>query len=227
MAHRGMLIGAALAAMELAGCTAEAEVVEEDASVRYVALGDSYTIGTAVDEAERWPNQLVERVANLELVANLGVNGFTSGDLIANELPALDRHEPELRHPPHRCQRRRPGRAAGAIRGERAAHRRDAARAPTSGPDRVRGDAGLHEDPAGRRLRRPGAAGAAIERINTTLRAVCEDYGIAFVAEPHAISLEAADDPELVADDGLHPSGEQYRRWTDAIAPVVEDLLRD
>ena len=30
--------------------------------LRYVALGDSYTIGTSVDESERWPNQLVERV---------------------------------------------------------------------------------------------------------------------------------------------------------------------
>jgi acyl-CoA thioesterase I len=68
---------------------------------------------------------------------------------------------------------------------------------------------------------------AAIERINLVLRTVCEDHEIAFVAEPYAISLEVADDPGLVADDGLHPSGEQYRRWTDAIAPIVEDLLRD
>jgi lysophospholipase L1-like esterase len=50
---------------------------------------------------------------------------------------------------------------------------------------------------------------------------------VAFVSEPYVISLEAADKPELVADDGLHPSGEQYRRWTDAIAPVIEDQLRD
>ena len=58
--------------------------------MRYVALGDSYTIGTAVNESERWPNQLVERISGLYLVANLGVNGFTSADLIATELPALD-----------------------------------------------------------------------------------------------------------------------------------------
>jgi lysophospholipase L1-like esterase len=55
--------------------------------VRYVALGDSYTIGTSVDEAARWPNQLVAALAKLpgrrlELVANLGVNGFASRDLI-------------------------------------------------------------------------------------------------------------------------------------------------
>src|SRR5437773_1995902 len=30
--------------------------------VRYVALGDSYTIGTSVAEPERWPNQLIERL---------------------------------------------------------------------------------------------------------------------------------------------------------------------
>jgi lysophospholipase L1-like esterase len=54
-----------------------------------------------------------------------------------------------------------------------------------------------------------------------------EAFEIAFVSEPYLISLEAADEPELVADDGLHPSGEQYRRWTDAIVPVIEDQLRD
>ena len=48
--------------------------------VRYVALGDSYTIGTSVPPAERWPERLVAAVGppdapRLELVANLGVNG--------------------------------------------------------------------------------------------------------------------------------------------------------
>ncbi|HQU36338.1 MAG TPA: GDSL-type esterase/lipase family protein, partial [Anaerolineales bacterium] len=31
-------------------------------AVRYLALGDSYTIGESVDEAERWPNQLASLV---------------------------------------------------------------------------------------------------------------------------------------------------------------------
>jgi lysophospholipase L1-like esterase len=39
------------------------------------------------------------------------------------------------------------------------------------------------------------------------------------------ISLEAASDRSLVAEDGLHPSGAQYARWVDRIAPVVEGLL--
>ena len=63
-------------------------------SLRYVALGDSYTIGTATRSVEeRWPDQLVARLGadgpELDLVANLGVNGYTSRDLIEAELPEL------------------------------------------------------------------------------------------------------------------------------------------
>ena len=64
--------------------------------MRYVALGDSYTIGTSVAANESWPSQLVARLPELELVANLAVNGYTSTDLITDELPQLDRLQPEL-----------------------------------------------------------------------------------------------------------------------------------
>jgi len=64
--------------------------------LRYVALGDSYTIGTSVSSAESWPSLLAVRVPRLELVANLGVNGYTSRDLIEDELPALPGLQPEF-----------------------------------------------------------------------------------------------------------------------------------
>src|SRR5512141_3529471 len=35
-------------------------VEEQPVKIRYHALGDSYTIGESVDEAERWPNQLAD-----------------------------------------------------------------------------------------------------------------------------------------------------------------------
>ena len=66
----------------------------EYAALRYVALGDSYTVGTSVERAERFPDQLSLREPRLELVANLGVNGYTTGDLIRDELPALPGHAP-------------------------------------------------------------------------------------------------------------------------------------
>ena len=45
--------------------------------MRYVALGDSYAIGTSVAANERWPEQLVAALGpeapTLQLAANLGV----------------------------------------------------------------------------------------------------------------------------------------------------------
>jgi acyl-CoA thioesterase I len=220
-------MGAALVALALGlgGCGEEPS--PEDGGLRYVALGDSYTIGTAVEEAERWPNQLVARVEGLELVANLGVNGFTSGDVIANQLPALDGHEPDfvtllvgvndvVQGVPEEGYASNVRVIVDALV-ERLPPNRIACVAT---PDYTR-------TPQGAAFGDPVQQAAAIERVNAILRTVCEQYEIAFVAETHAISLDAADDPALVAADGLHPSGEQYRRWTDAIAPVVADLLRD
>ena len=41
------------------------------------------------------------------------------------------------------------------------------------------------------------------------------------------LSLEAASDRSLVAEDGLHPSGVQYGRWLERIVPAVRELLAD
>jgi len=231
MGLRGRLIGRALAMLAptlvLVACGGVRAERQEEGSVRYVALGDSYTIGTAVDEAERWPNQLVERVPSLDLVANLGVNGFTSADVIADELPALDAHRPEfvtlLIGVNDVVQGVAEEQYAGNVRTiiEALLERLPADRIVcVATPDYTK-------TPQGSAFGDPAQQATAIERANAILRTVCEEHEIAFVAEPHAISREAAGTPELVADDGLHPSGEQYRQWTDAIAPIVDALLRD
>jgi lysophospholipase L1-like esterase len=41
----------------------------------------------------------------------------------------------------------------------------------------------------------------------------------------HDLSLRAAGDRALVADDGLHPSASQFGLWVERIAPVVAALL--
>ena len=65
--------------------------------MRYVALGDSYTIGTAVPRCRRVPRAASPvPPGGLELVANLGVNGYTTADLIRDELPALNGLAPEF-----------------------------------------------------------------------------------------------------------------------------------
>ena len=70
-------------------------------SIRYVALGDSYTIGTGLtDESQNFPSLLTKKLSEesgIEVaLVNLGVNGYTTTDLIREELPIARRLRPEL-----------------------------------------------------------------------------------------------------------------------------------
>jgi len=199
------------------------------AGLRYVALGDSYTIGTAVTQAERWPNQLVERLAPtgmpLRLVANLGVNGFTSQDVVDVQLPRLAELDPEFASllvgvndvvqvvPADRFEVN-----AARILDDLLGRLPAARIVVVATPDYT-------VTPEGATYGDPDTQRAGIARNNALLAGLAAKRGIAFV-DIFEESRRAATDRTLVADDGLHPSGAQYELWVDAIAPVVEELLR-
>lgn len=199
--------------------------------LRYVALGDSYTVGTGVTEAERWPNQLVEALRaldgapRLELAANLAVNGWTSRNVYERQLPKLAALAPDVVSllvgvndvvqgvPPADFERN-----AAAILDEVLARLPANRIVVVATPDYT-------VTPAGADYGDPDRARAGIVENNRILRVLAEARGIAFV-DIFDLSGEAAGDRTLVAGDGLHPSGAQYARWVERIAPVVEDLLR-
>ena len=68
--------------------------------IKYVSIGDSYTIGLGIDERDRWPNVLTnhlrERGINIRLVANPSVSGYTVVDAIELEVPAIESLKPDL-----------------------------------------------------------------------------------------------------------------------------------
>jgi lysophospholipase L1-like esterase len=197
--------------------------------VRYVALGDSYTIGTSVPAADSWPDRLVAALGpdepRLQLVANLGVNGHTSSDLIRDELPALDALAPafvSLLIGVNDVVRGVPL-DAYAANVEAILDRLLARLASTSvvtvaTPDYTVTPAGA--DYGDRRRQHEGivAANGAMARLS-------DARGIAFV-DIFDLSLGAATDRSLVAPDGLHPSAAQYALWVERIAPVVARLIR-
>ena len=197
----------------------------EEARVRYVALGDSYTIGTSVAEADRWPNQLVARVPQLELVGNPAVNGFTSADLIAEELPQLDALRPELvsvligvNDVVQGVPDAQYGGNVTVILAELLLRLPPGRIVCVATPDYTR-------TPRGAEYGDPQLQSDGIVRVNAILREACETRGIRFVPDIFEISQAATEDASLVADDGLHPSGAQYARWVDAIEPAVRALL--
>lgn len=200
-------------------------------ALRYVALGDSYTIGTGVAEPDRWPNQLARRLAaedpaapRLDLVANLGVNGFTSGDVIEIELPRLSALRPDfaslligvndvVQGVPVVNYRSNAERILDAL----------VARLP---PNRIVTVAtpDYTVTPRGASFGDPQQQSDGIATSNGILQALAEARGIVLV-DIFDLSLRAGSDRALVAGDGLHPSGAQYALWVDRIRPVVADLL--
>lgn len=195
--------------------------------MRYVALGDSYTIGTSVPADDRFPDQLVRALpeVGLELVANLGVNGYTTADLIRDELPELVGLTPEL---------------VSLLIGVNDV---------VQGIPTVTYEANLMEildvlearlpvdrivtvsipdytvTPAGADYGDPADQHDGIVAANAVMARLARERGISFV-DIFDLSVRAAEDRSLVADDGLHPSGAQYALWVERIAPAVERLVR-
>jgi len=192
--------------------------------MRYVALGDSFTIGTSVGTAERWPEQLAARMPELELVANLGVNGFTSGDVIDVELPQLPQLRPELvtlligvndvvQSVPEAPYRGNVADILDALVRQVGASRVLVVTTPD-----------YTVTPAGADYGDPATQAAAIRRNNAINTELAEARGIA-VVDIYDLSLRAGEDRSLVASDGLHPSGAQYALWVERIAPVVAGIV--
>jgi acyl-CoA thioesterase I len=193
-----------------------------------VALGDSYTIGTSVGPAERFPDQLAASLRGtgpgLRIAANLAVNGYTTADLIRDELPALDALEPGfatlligvndvVRGVPSATYAANVVTILETLLARLAADRIVTVAIPD-----------YTVTPAGADYGDPGPKRAAIIERNLTMARLSTDRSIRFV-DIFEVSQQAAEDRALVASDGLHPSGAQYARWVEQIRPVVEGLL--
>jgi acyl-CoA thioesterase I len=194
------------------------------AALRYVALGDSYTIGTSVTEEESWPSQLAAVEPRLELVANLGVNGYTSRDVIERELPQLNELEPEfvtlligvndvVQRVPAPLYRRN----LEQILDDLTARVGPARILAITTPDYT-------VTPSGAEYGDPARQSAAIEVCNAILGELAGGRLIRIV-DIHDLSRLAGDDPSLVASDGLHPSAQQYVLWMSRIFPAVRQML--
>lgn len=198
-------------------------------TLRYLALGDSYTIGEGVDAAERWPAQLVAQLrrwgADVGDPETVAVTGWTSDELSAG----IDAAAPEgpydlvtLLIGVNDQYRARPlARYAAEL---------DAllARAVTfAGGDAMRvvavsiPDWGVSPFAVGRDR---AAIAQELDRFNDTARGIAAAQGAQWV-DVTAASRAAGDTPEAFAADGLHPSGAAYGEWARLIAPAARLAL--
>jgi len=68
--------------------------------IRYVAIGDSYTVATGIDEKDSWPSQLTQKLKSagieINLIEILGMRGATSQQTLNEVMPLLKNLKPEF-----------------------------------------------------------------------------------------------------------------------------------
>jgi lysophospholipase L1-like esterase len=199
--------------------------------LRYLALGDSYTIGEGVPESGRWPVQLAHALradglpmADPRIIAQTGwttdeldaaidaVNPLAEYDLVSLLIGVNNQYR---------------GRSVEEYRAqftgllERAvgfAQWRRERVVVLSIPDWGITPFAVSDARGAMRI------GAEIDAFNLATRQVCGERGVAFV-DITAASRERGAEVAMLADDGLHPSSAMYAQWTRLALPVARQLL--
>jgi lysophospholipase L1-like esterase len=197
--------------------------------LRYLALGDSYTIGEGVKDEERWPTVLVRLLAargiSIGAPHYVAQTAWTTDELseaIDAAQPAAPFDLVSLLIGVNDQYRARP---VSAFEGEFAALVKRAIAFADRRPERTIvlsiPDWGATPFAEGRDR---DLIGRQIAAFNTKGESIAQSLGAHWVDVTEA-SRAMLTDSSLVAADGLHPTGAMYRRWAQIIAPVAVNAL--
>ena len=201
------------------------------ATLKLLALGDSYTIGESVSEAERFPNQTIKLLQAKGLGFSypssiVATTGWTTQNLlnsiatsnVSNQSPwdavtlligvnnqYQGRDTGEYRTQFTQCLTK-----AVELSGGKKEHV-----FVVSIPD-------WSVTPFGANANQPQVA-AAIDRFNAINKEITTAMGIAYI---DITPISRQHDASLVAGDGLHPSGKQYSQWSTLLASVMEKQMK-
>jgi lysophospholipase L1-like esterase len=202
----------------------------EKIPVRYVALGDSYTIGTGTTEENSWPvvltKHLKEKGIDIELVANPARNGWTTKDVIERELPVFESSRPTFATLLIGTNDWVQGMAAETFQKNLVLI---IEKVQSKLPDKSKfvlitiPDFGVTETGAhysgGRNI------SEGIASFNKIIVEEANKRNLKTV-DLFPVSKKIGKDKSLIADDGLHPSAKGYAIWETLIFPVVYELLK-
>jgi acyl-CoA thioesterase-1 len=202
---------------------------KQDTTVKYVALGDSYTIGTGANENEAWPVLLAKHLNNAgiktELTANPSKNGFSTQNLIDMELPVFDKsgatfvtlligvndwvrevnattYTKNLIFILDHIQKTLPNKNNILL---------------ITIPD-------FGVTPQGAYYANDRDVSKGITEFNNIIKAEAKKRGLP-VVDIFEISKQMKDNTELTAKDGLHPSAKEYAVWETLIFPEAKKML--
>ncbi len=195
-----------------------------------MALGDSYTIGEGVQEKDRFPNQLVKQLKKQKIKLQLGPNpsrtGWTTENLIKNELILFKETKPHsatlligvndwvqgvlpmqfrsnLNYILDEMLKVLPAKENLII---------------ITIPD-------FSVTPQGAQYGRGRNISLGLQEFNQIIKEEAAKRHLT-VVDIYPTSLDMKNNQELVATDGLHPSGLEYAEWVKLILPEFKKIYK-
>lgn len=193
---------------------------------KYLAIGDSYTIGESVPETDRFPEQLVvalnEKDASFQAPEIIARTGWRTDQLITAIEQADLSEDYYLVTLLIGVNNEFQGESSAKFESELRVLCKTAIRLGGGKKKNVYvlsiPDYGF--TPFGRRKQEQ--ISVRIDEFNAIVKAVSTEMGLTFI-DITPISRLGFDQKELVANDGLHPSGKMYSDWVKELIPVILD----
>lgn len=206
--------------------------MDDQRTFKYLALGDSYTIGEAVSEEDRWPVQLAARLSENNIRVQdptiVATTGWTTDELqsalsrvrlagpfdmvslligVNNQYRGypVQQYETEFEALVDSSIAHAGGKSENVF----------VVSIPDYGVTPFAANQGLDPEKISREL----------DEYNTIAKRIAESKGVQFF-EITQWSRNAKDDPSLIASDGLHPSGKMYTNWVDTCYDWVSTNLK-
>jgi lysophospholipase L1-like esterase len=204
-------------------------LMAQNKSLSYLALGDSYTIGESVSADERWPYQLVARLAedgiDVDTPEIIAATGWTTDELNAAIDASGNKKKYDMVSLLIGVNNQYRGYHIEIFKNEFAELLFKAAKFAgndfkkvfiVSIPDYGVTPFGESGDPE--------KIAREIDQYNSIAKSIAKENGVRFY-DINPLSKTARGEKKLTAEDGLHPSGEMYSKWVEVMYEGVKSGL--
>jgi len=196
----------------------------------YLALGDSYTIGESVPEADRWGVQLTDLLRTSGVMVSNPVTiartGWTTAELTQAIVANYITQTFDLVSLLIGVNNQYRGQSLDIYRTEFQELLKTAIRFAKNDPRRVLvlsiPDWGQTPFAQGRDTQR---ISQEIDAFNAAAQEITQKAGFTFI-DITPLTRKAAQDASYVATDGLHYSGKMHREWAQLALPAAQEILK-
>jgi lysophospholipase L1-like esterase len=201
----------------------------QDGVVSYIPIGDSYTIGNGLKEADRWPNVMTKRLNDagipVRLVANPAVSGFTVQDALVREIPVIEKLKPDFVTLFIGANDNFGGISASEYESE-LKNLLDALQSKMENPKNIVMITipDYSKTPAAVKYETRGVP-ESIAEYNEVIKKEAAQRGLK-VADIFPVSQTMTEKADYISD-GLHPSAQGTAKWEQVIYPVVLEKLQE